>query len=114
MQPGKYDLILYRGDTYEWKFLLWMDAGKVQPFDLTGWTPKAEIRDKPGGTVLVTLDVTLDPDPPGHNGLIMTLDKTQAATGPKGVWDLQITDGTEVSTVLAGAVKSTADVTDST
>ena len=114
MKPGPYNLDLYRGDTYEWHFVLWRDVGKTVPFDLTGWTPKAEIRDRPGGTVLVTLDLTVDATVVENNALIMTLDKTQAATGPKGVWDLQLDDGTEVATILAGTVKSTADVTDST
>ena len=36
MIPADYNLTLYRGDTGRWRFVLWADAGKTQPLDLTG------------------------------------------------------------------------------
>jgi hypothetical protein len=109
--PGKYDLTLYRGDSGAWRFVLWDDAAHTDPFDLTGATVKSEIRDKPGGVVIADLDcaVTLP------NIVAVTLPAADSASIPvRGVWDLQVTfaDAT-VRTMVAGAVTSTADVTDS-
>jgi hypothetical protein len=112
MTPGKYDLALYRGDTYRWKFQFWNDDAKTDPADLTGVTIKAEIRDKPQGTKqIVPMTTTLTVP----NIIDMVLSATACATLlPKGAWDLQLTyAGGDVVTVLAGAVVVTADVTDS-
>jgi hypothetical protein len=112
MTPGTYPLALYRGDTYHWQFLLWEDAGKTVPYDLTGVTVKSEIRDRFGGSQIVSLTcvVTLP------NSVDVDLDAAASATLPlAGVWDLQLTyPSAEVATVLAGPVNVTADVTDST
>jgi hypothetical protein len=104
-------LLLYRGDTYEWQFTLWTDAGKTQPADLTGVEVKAEVRVVPGGALLTTLacSVTLP------NIITATLAAAACATLPAtGAWDMQLTypDG-HVATVLAGAVTVAPDVTDS-
>jgi len=109
--PGSYDLAVYRGDTYRWQFKLWADADKISPVDLTGVTAKSELRDKSGGTVLATLDCSIE-DP---NIIHAVLDKAASESLPsKAVWDLQLTyPGGDVSTVLAGKVTVTADVTDS-
>ena len=53
--PDKYDLALYRGDSFTWTFILWTDPTKTARFDLTGVTLKAEIRDKPAGLTIVEL-----------------------------------------------------------
>lgn len=112
MTPGSYALIIYRGDTYQWRFTLWADHARTEPLDLTGAVAAAEIRDKSGGTVIVLLDCTIT-DP---NIVEVTLDAVNSARCPlKGVWDLQITyPGEIVRTVVAGAVTAIADVTDST
>lgn len=112
MTPGKYDLALYRGDTYRWSVQLWADAEQTVPVDLTGATVAAEIRDKPSGTKITTLLATLGG--PGEIIVELTADN-YAAVPANGVWDLQVTypDGT-VRTVLAGKVIVVADVTDST
>jgi len=110
--PGKYDLALYRGDTYRWTFRLWADAGKTQPVDLTGATVSSEIRDRTGGTMIAVIGCTLG----GPGEILAELDPAAFATIPAtGVWDLQVTfpDGT-VRSMLAGKVTTTGDVTDST
>lgn len=111
MTPGKYDLKLYRGDSYSWRFRLFEDAAQTVPTDLTGATVKAEIRDKSAGTTIVALTtvVTLP------NTVDMSIAPADYDGCPaKGVWDLQLTfvDGS-VQTPVAGAVTVTADVTDS-
>ena len=111
MTPGKYTLAIYRGDSYRWQFKLWTDTAKTQPVDLTDVMVKAEIRDKAAGKVLgaLTCVVTLP------NIIDASLEAAgSAALNTSGVWDLQLTyPGGDVSTVLAGSVFLTMDVTDS-
>jgi len=113
MLPGKYDLELYRGDTYRWQFTLWQDTARTIPVDLTDATAKSELRDRScsdpvraTATCVVILPNTVE----------MRLEATQTADLlNKGVWDLQITrpgSPPDVRTVLAGSVVVTGDVTD--
>jgi hypothetical protein len=114
MQPGSMNLVLYRGDSYKWQFTLWTDEAKTVPADLTGATPKAEIRVGPGTTVLATLitSVTMP------NKINVTLTSTVCASlPPTAKWDLQVTytgSPPDVITIVAGNVTVTADITDST
>jgi hypothetical protein len=112
MTPGDYPLALYRGDTYKWQFVLWADAGKTTPADLTGVTVKAEIRDRPGGTKIIPMTCAVVMP----NKIDATLDASASRAVPAtGAWDLQLTyPSGDVATVLAGAVTATLDVTDST
>jgi hypothetical protein len=112
MMPGTYSLAIYRGDTHAWRFTLWQDTAKTTPVDLTGIAVKAEIRDRPAGTVIqaLTLVVTL----PNIIDASLTGAQTKAMPSTGGRWDLQLTDATGwVSTVLAGSVNVTGDITDS-
>jgi len=109
---GRYDLVLYRGDSYAWRFRMWSDPARSVPTDLTGASAKAEIRNAPGGVLLVALDCSITLP----NLIDVTLDPADSSRLPAlGVWDLQVTfaDGT-VKTPVAGNVSTTADVTDST
>lgn len=111
MMPAALPLTLYRGDTARWQFKLWADTGKTQPVDLTGVTPKAEIRDKPGGTVKGALDCVVELP----NIINASLDPAVSRNLPsKASWDLQLTYASgDIETVLAGPVSVTPDVTDS-
>lgn len=111
MQPGKFDLTLYRGDTAKMRFVLWQDTAHTIPYDISTATAKSEIRDKSAGTTVVEMDCTVT----APNIIDVVLDAASSATVlTKGVWDLQLTwpDNT-VRTVVAGGVTTTADVTDS-
>lgn len=112
MTPGTFNLNLYRGDSYRWAVNVWMDAAKTQPADLTGVTAKAEIRDKPAGVFIVAMACTVALP----NTVDMVLDAEASSQVPAaGAWDLQLTwPSGDVGTILAGKVKVTADVTDST
>jgi len=112
MTPAVYSLAVYRGDSYHWSFRCWQDAAKTVPSDLTGVVPKAEIRDAPGGTVVLTLAVALTLP----NIIDISLSATASKTfPPTGVWDLQLTyPSGDVRTVVAGTTSMTPDVTDST
>lgn len=108
MKPGVYNLDLYRGDSYTWRFILWDNAGATVPTDLTAATAAAEIRDKTAGTHVVTLTclITLP------NIIDVTMDPADWTTCPAtGIWDLQVTfPGGVIRTMLAGTVKTTGDV----
>ena len=107
--PEKYDLNLYRGDSYGWQFILWQDTEKTVPVNLTDATVASEIRNKPDGLTIVsltcnvvlpnTVEVLMDPDM--YDSLPI-----------RGVWDLEVTfpDG-EVLTPIAGDTIITPDVT---
>lgn len=111
MTPGKYDLSLYRGDSYTWQFVLWQDEDKTIPTDLTDVVAAAQIRAKPGATPIIVLECEVT----APN--IVTVQLTPEAWEDSscivvGMWDLELTylDGT-VQTVIAGKVRITADVT---
>ena len=89
MIPGSFPLLLYRGDTCSWRFVLWTDVDKTVPADLAGVVVKAEIRDKAGGTkVVIALACAVEMP----NAILVTLDAAASATLPlTGAWDLQLT-----------------------
>jgi hypothetical protein len=110
MNPGTYDLDIYRGDTKRWKFKLWIDVARTQPVDLTNVVVSATVRDKTiGGSYELPLScvATLP------NIIDMTLLANQSRTLPAvGFWDLQLSyNSGDVLTPLKGAVAVTQDVT---
>ena len=110
MTPGKFPLKLYRGDSYAWRVSLYSDTAGSVPFDLTGATVAAQIRDKPGGEQLVDLGCTVEL--PNVVDVELTPAMWADSDATKGAWDLQVTTGDgQVLTVLAGAVTVTTDVT---
>jgi hypothetical protein len=110
--PGIFPLAIYRGDSYRWQFVLWMDAGKTQPADLSDVTPTAEIRDKPGGSKVTPLVCTVTL--PNTIEVGLTAIDSKAITISSGVWDLQLTyENDDVITVLGGGVDITPDITGS-
>jgi hypothetical protein len=109
MNPAKYDLSLYRGDSVRMQFRLWADPDRTQPIDLDGVMAASQIRTRPDGDILaefvctVTLpnvvDVSLDSDASRFNA-------------KKGAWDLRLAwPGGDVLTPVAGAVKVKPDIT---
>jgi hypothetical protein len=115
MMPGNYPLYLYHGDSYEWQFKLWLDAGKTQPLDLSAATAKSEIRDKSGGAEIWGLDCSIL----APNIVTVALTAQMCLTIPvnrKYVWDLQLTysSNNAVNTIIGGEVQMAPDVTDST
>jgi hypothetical protein len=113
--PGTYPLSLYRGDTYAWQFTFWTDTAKTQPLDLTGSTPKAEIRYSTGGVDVLAMTCTLTPP----NIVNVSLPAATWTAWPfkpssRPSWDLQITTaGGAVTTYVAGPVVVVGDITDS-
>lgn len=110
MNPGKYDLRLYRGDFEAWRCQLWQDTARTVAVDLAAATAAAEFRDKPGGTTVVAFDCTITQ--PNIIDIQMTADLWAGAPAG-GVWDLEVTFPDGPTTVLAGKVTVTPDVTNS-
>lgn len=112
--PGVYDLNIYQGDTFRISFRI-LDSNN-DPLDLTGQTPKSEIRDAPGGTLIESFTATLatqSGDTLGQVDLEMASADTTALTpGTIGVWDLQLTNAGEVTTYIGGSVTVQAEVTE--
>jgi hypothetical protein len=109
MIPGRYSLMVYRGDTARWTFVLWANAAKTVAADLTGVAVKSQIRNRPGGVLVLELPcvVTL----PNTVGIVLTAAQC-AALPAAAVWDMQLTYPTgDVSTVVSGGVNVVPDVT---
>lgn len=109
MKPGTYDLDLYRGDSYAWRFIMWQDEDKTIPTDLTDTTAAAQIRDKPDGAKVVDLPCSVEL--PNFVDIAIT-PELYAACPAKGGWDLQLTfvNG-DVYTPIRGSVVVTSDYT---
>lgn len=105
------DISITRGDDFRAVVRL---SSSGLPFDLTGYTAKAQIRPSTSGSAALTaeFDVTIDsPETDGTITIELGHTATELLTG-NGYWDLQITDGTGwVSTVVGGAVTLVPDVT---
>jgi hypothetical protein len=110
-KPGGYNLDLYRGDTSNWHFEFWTDEAHTVPLDLAGKTVHAELRDRPMGTKIVPLVVTVTD--PNIVDLALELDVADLPF-TSGSWDLRVSDATSRLTLLKGSVSADKDTTDST
>ena len=115
MIPGRYNLSLYRGDTFRRSFALWHDAERTEAVDLTGATVASEMRDKPAGALVVAFGVVVTL--PNVVGIELTPADWEAnpVFPQHGVWDLEVTfPSDDVATPLAGSTEVVPDVTNST
>ncbi len=116
--PQVQNIIITRADSFETVFQVTNDAG--EGVALTGLQGVAEVRERPGGTVLLTL--TVDVDQSG-TGMPTTGYVTVSANGADtdasiaGVWDMEIHDGTPQfnfrKTLVTGSFSTTSQVTES-
>lgn len=90
---------------------------KGEPYDLTGMTLTAQARKKvTDDAPAVTAAITVDPDPTIGKALLswpgdQVRDSLAGKANWQGVWDLQVDDGTEVQTLMAGTFQAVLDVT---
>jgi len=109
--PLRQDLTLYRGDTATVTFRLWEDVPGGTPSDLTDTTPRAQIRDAAGGTLLAELGATVTLP----NEITITMPASSWVGFPRrssAAWDLELTHaGAVVQTLVAGLVSIAGDVT---
>ena len=108
-RPGTYDLVFVAGDSFRRELLVREQGGS--PIDLTGLVARAQIRNRPNGTILATITTSI---PTPTNGIIIiTMDATQTRALPgSGKWDIELDGGiTNLHTILAGGVKVIPDIT---
>jgi|SRR5262245_36112227 len=106
--PPAVDLLVYQGDDLLLDVIV-TDPVSGAPVDLTGYTPKAQIRTTPPDpTVLATFVCTI-----AANVIHMHLPALDsAALAAPAAWDVQIVDAAGiVRTLVYGAVKPTLEVT---
>lgn len=107
--PAQYNLVVYRGDTYEWQFEIFAIDGN--PVDIKDWRFKAEIRTAVDGQLMASMNEMSRDDAAGRIVLRLTNDQTRQLTSD-GEWDLEaITNDGWVRTVLFGTVTVEGDVT---
>lgn len=116
------DLVISQGadQTFTYRYGQ-SDGASTSWVDLTGWTARAQLRDRPGGTVWASLTsqdddgsrITLDNL--GYVSVVLTHTTTEDSAWNRrtdGVWDLELVnpDG-EVLRLVMGKVTVSADVT---
>lgn len=106
------DISIVRGDDYKLIITLTNDT---TPFDLTGYTAKAQIRPTTQVSAPLTAEFAVNIPAPATDGIIeLTLEHadTEGLTS-NGFWDLQITETATswVTTIVSGAVTIVPDVT---
>jgi hypothetical protein len=111
MMPGRMPMTLYRGDSYAWRVLIWLDTLREHPFDLSTVTVKAEIREEPVKLPAHVISCSFI----APNIIELSLSAFTCRDLPEaGVWDLQLTTAdNQVQTILRGDVRVVDDVTDS-
>jgi hypothetical protein len=121
MIPAACDISLYRGDYFE--MTLRVRQGTLTgttytpgPYiDLTGWTPKAEIRANEDATTALATFTTEVLDQVASKGAVhLSLPSSESAllSAATAIWDVQLTDPqTHVYTYLRGKVTITKDIT---
>jgi hypothetical protein len=116
--PRALDITIRRGDTFAAQLAIETAGGSA--VNLTGLTGAGTVRDAYDGTALATMTVTHD----NAGGIIsVTIAATVTAeiewpensqacaeSAPLGVWDLQLSDGTDVRTVVSGKAYLARDV----
>ncbi|MGL6606618.1 hypothetical protein [Aeromonas hydrophila] len=122
IKRGRYDLQIYRGDTPTWKMQLFQvddTTGVKSAIDLSsGFNVAAQVRYNSEATdILYTLPIQVID---AKNGVIkITVPKTASETllpagsslSDTAVYDMQITKGDSVFTILTGGFSIVKDVT---
>lgn len=113
MIPGEYDITIYQGDTYYGPLITLPDlSGFGGPSDLTTATVTAQVRNKETDTdALAEFTVEVVDDVAREIRLMLSHEDTAALSVKKGVWDLQVAEGTWIGTVLKGQVAILLEVT---
>jgi uncharacterized protein YfaS (alpha-2-macroglobulin family) len=104
--PQNLNLVLTQGDDLS----LQLDVvdGEGDPFDLTGYTASAQIRQVPSGTVAATFTASIGTA--SDVNLVLTKTQTSTLSGPLS-WDCQVEFGTSRRTLVAGQVSVSPEVT---
>lgn len=109
MAPAELDLILRTGDTEQITLTL---SNGGSPVNITGRTYAAQIRPEPlSSTVIASFSCVITNAAAGIVVCTLTATQTAALSPTIGVWDLQETNGSSVTTLVAGTATIQSDVT---
>jgi hypothetical protein len=110
MAPANLPLNIRIGDTETISVAIKDSTGA--PVNITGRTYAAQIRTTTdAATALATFTCAIVSGAAGTLTATLSATTTAALTAGLGVWDLQETNGTTVTTLLAGSVTISQDVT---
>ena len=91
MTPGAYNITMTRGVVFPVIVLQFIGANG--PFDLTGYTPQAQVRAEPGSDVILDLEPTVIDATGGYVALAEFLDEeTMLYVAGVYQWDFLLTD----------------------
>lgn len=105
--PTQVDLELYRGDA--WALPVTITTGGVA-LNLTGYTLTAQVRASESASTSTSITVTVTNAATGQVRLSLTAAQTRDLPA-SGVWDLQWATSGDPTTLLAGRVTVSGDVT---
>lgn len=102
MTPGRYDIVIHRGVSFE-LFATWKQDGV--PVNLTDWTAAAVLR--PAGAAEVPITATITEPPTGGQIRVYHADEdTELLAWDEGRWHLELSDaGGDVKRLIEGLVK---------
>ena len=88
MLPAGLDLVIFRDVTFN----LGINCldGSNNPVDITGYTPYAQVRDKPGGRLILDLQPSISNAVAGSVVISLTSAQTKALDHGTFVWDFQM------------------------
>lgn len=108
--PQQLNLAFVQGDDFRFTLVL-MNEEDGSPFDLSGAEPRSQIRQQPAAGVAAEFEVEAGGDE--NNEISLHLTHEQSTKLPVGrlMWDCQITQAGEVTTITAGSVAVSPEVT---
>lgn len=113
-QPQVLDLCAYRGDSGRFRVTVTESDGTT-PIDISAATWDCDIRlSADDATSAGSMDVEPVVGTPNAVDVILTASVSASLDDPAYVWDLEMTLGTEVTTLLAGRLTVTKDVSRAT
>jgi hypothetical protein len=109
-KPATQNLTVVRGDTET--VVVNMTTNGTIPVDVTGRTYRAQIRTtKDASTIAATWDCNVTNAAAGQITCVLSAASSSALTAGTNFWDFEETNGSVVTTILAGTVNVLADVT---
>ena len=119
-QGGPVDLTIRTGTTFRRAFVLYETVQGTRrpnynaPISLTGYSGRAQMRNRAGGELLLDFTVTVDQAASGAGTGTVTLEASAALTAgldTNGVYDVELVQGAEVVPFVYGKVTVEPGVT---
>jgi hypothetical protein len=107
--PGSYSFNYYRGDTAQ--FVVRPKTANGETFDLTGYSAAFTIANQSGPSGTQTAAVTVVNTTTDIVTCTITPAIGRTLSAGTYVYDVQITNGTQIYTLLAGSITVTNDIT---